>query len=257
MHDPLVVAFEIRRPWPRRERSHDSIRPHTNRVFPRWRFKLHHDCAACDEQERAEHAGKRYFPWWKPASWTPFWTIAGCGYYWSPLITIWHREPRGHDSGEVCKHYIRWQDENGKWQSKILHGWRFHVHHWKIQVSPLQELRRRLLTRCAWCGGRSRKRDSVNHSLSWDGPRGRWWQGEPGLYHGDCASIYGAHAACLCESPVLDHGGYGRCARCSGFRRFGATADELDRQRLLAAISDGARDREVYRQVCEMAKGQR
>jgi hypothetical protein len=185
MHDPLVVAFEIRRPWPRRERSHDSIRPHTDRVFPRWRFKLHHDCAACDEQERAEHAGKRYFPWWKPSSWTPFWTVAGRGYYWPPLIVVWHREPRGHDSGEICKHLIRWQDEHGKWQSKILHGWRFHVHHWRIQVRPLQELRRRLLTRCAGCGGRHKRGHPVNVGF-WNGARGPWWRGERNLYHLGC-----------------------------------------------------------------------
>jgi hypothetical protein len=219
MHDPLVVAFEIRRPWPKRSRSYD---------------------------------GKRDWHSWS----SPFWVIGGKGFYFPSLITVWHREPGGHDSDEVCRHYVKRVGTDGKYHLTMLNGWRFHVHHWKIQVSPLQELRRRLLTRCAWCGGRSRKRDSVNHSLSWDGPRGgRWWQGEPGLYHGDCASIYGAHAACLCESPVLDHGGYGRCARCSGFRRFGATAAELDRQRLLAAIPTRTRDAEVYRQACEMARG--
>jgi hypothetical protein len=73
MHDPYVVAFEIRRPWPRR--VHWGTR--------RW-----------------------YFP---------------------PIITVWHVEPGGHDSGEICRHY----DRETK---KITNGWRWHVWHWKLQI---------------------------------------------------------------------------------------------------------------------------
>lgn len=200
MHDPLVVAFEIRRPWPKR--SGIDVR--------RW--------------------------------------------YWPPLVTVWHREPGGHDSGEVCKHYRRYQDAAGDWQYKFLHGWKLHVHHWKVQVHPLQEVRRWILTRCAWCGGRHSKGDAVNHSLSWDGPCGRWWQGEPGLYHGDCASVKTAKGRCLCDDPVFDMKGWGRCARCDGFRSHGATPAVLERQRLLAAVPDGQRDPDVYRRICQMAQ---
>ncbi|MEU3254990.1 hypothetical protein, partial [Streptomyces sp. NPDC006997] len=31
-------------------------------------------------------------------------------------------------------------------------------------------------------GGRDRKGDAVNISHQWGGPRGRWWQGEQGLF---------------------------------------------------------------------------
>jgi hypothetical protein len=189
MHDPLVVAFEIRRPWP------------TKRDSTGWR-------------------------------------------HWPSLITVWHREPGGHDSGDVCKHYIRVQDPiTGEWRFKFRHGWRFHIHHWKIQVPALQELRRRLLTRCTWCGGRSRKGDAVNVSHSWDGPRSRWWQGERGLYHGDCSGIASAHAACVCEAPITDGEGYGSCARCGKYRAFGRTEENLIRMRELAAIPRGQRGR--------------
>ncbi|MGI8333463.1 hypothetical protein ACRYCC_26220 [Actinomadura scrupuli] len=205
MHDPLVVAFEIRRPWPQRSRDRDG-RPE------RWRI------------------GK-----------SAFWTLAGRSFYFPSLITVWHREPGGRDSGEVCKHHSRYQDADGKWQWKFHHGWRFHVHHWKIQISPLQRLRRRLLTRCAWCGGRSTKGDAVNVSHQWDGPRGRWWQGEPGLYHHDCSAIDSAHSTCVCEHPVLEHDSYGRCARCEGYRPHGMTSEHLARARELKAIPAGAR----------------
>lgn len=204
MHDPLVVAFEIRRPWPSRTKS-----PYPDRWGIKW----------------------------------PYLHLAGRGYRFPCMITVWHREPDGRDSGEVCKQHRRVRDKDGDWQWKFHHGWRFHVHHWHIQVSPLQDLRRRLLTRCTWCGGRSRKGDSVNVSHQWDGPRGRWWQGECGLYHGDCSSIASAHAACLCEDPITENGRYGSCARCGKFRAFGRTEEHLARMRELAAIPAGLRRR--------------
>jgi hypothetical protein len=191
MHDPLTVAFEIRRPWPRRDT---------------WRT------------EQAARTGIR----WRLGG--AFWVLAGRGLYFPDLITVWHRDPSGYDD-TTCR------------RTK----WRWHVHHWKIQISPLQQLRRRILTRCAWCRGRSVKGDQVNVSHQWDGRRGRWWQGESGLFHGSCSAIKSAHATCVCEQPVLEHDGYGRCARCNRSRSFGVTAEHLARARVLSAIPHGAR----------------
>jgi hypothetical protein len=84
MHDPMVVAFDIPRPWPRR----NSL------------------------------GGRRY---------------------WPALITVWHVEPGGHDAFEVCKHSSHWQ---------------WHVWHWKVQIRPLQQLKRFLFERCIECGRR-------------------------------------------------------------------------------------------------------
>lgn len=206
MHDPDVVAFAVRRPWPRR----DSF--------------------------RAPTAGRR----WKATFRSPFWTVAGRGLYFPPIITVWHHEPGGRDSGQVCKHYARTQDpQTGKWSSEIKHGWRWHVHHWRIQIHPLQRLRRRVLTRCAWCSGRDHKRDYVNVSHQWDGPSGRWWRGEPALFHGDCSSVASAHRLCLCADPLLRYDGWGQCAVCGKYRSYGQVPDGADR--LLAALPEGSR----------------
>ncbi|MDK1473654.1 hypothetical protein QNO07_09500 [Streptomyces sp. 549] len=191
MHDPLTVAFEIRRPWPKRADWRTDRAARTN---TRWRLG------------------------------GPFWVAAGVGLYWPCMITVWHRDPSGYDD-TTCR----------------AHHWRLHVHHWRIQVHPLQHLRRRLLTRCTWCRGRSRKGDPVCVSRQWDGPRGRWWQGEPGLYHSDCSSIKSAHEACICEQPVFEHDGWGPCARCRRFRGHRITPAQLARVRELAAIPHGAR----------------
>jgi len=191
MHDPLTVAFEIRRPWPE---AADWRTEQAARTGTRWRFGA------------------------------PYMVLAGRGLYFPCMITVWHRDPSGYDD-TICRRK----------------RWRWHLHHWKIQISPLQRLRRRLLTRCTWCNGRSVKGDSVNLSHQWDGPRGRWWKGEPGLFHRDCSAIKSAHATCVCEWPVLEHDTYGKCARCSRTRAFGTTAEHLPRLRELAAIPHGAR----------------
>lgn len=87
-------------------------------------------------------------------------------------LDIWHVDPTG-DHGDPCATGPRW---------------RWHVHHWRIVSPPLRALRRRLLTRCAWCGGRHRRNDPVNHAHMGT-PPGRWWRGAPGRYHGDCLTI--------------------------------------------------------------------
>lgn len=151
-----------------------------------------------------------------------FVTFAGRRFYFPGIITVWHHEPGGKDSGEVCKHWRTNRD--GKRVPD--RSWRWHVHHWHIQVRPLQALRRWALTRCAWCGGPSRKGDAVNVSHSWDGPRGRWWQGEPGLYHHWCSSAKTAWNTCTCDQPDLGSHlsgqprDYGPCTRCGRFRKW-------------------------------------
>lgn len=226
MHDPLIVAFTIVRPWPQR-----SGLPAANNG-KRWAVRLHHvhydDCAA-------EGCTGNPFPWWRLRSYGRFWRLAGREYYWPPLVTIWHREPGGADALSVCRQ--RWQDKNGQWH--LSRGWRWHVRHWHIQFHPAQNFRRWALTRCEWCGGRSRKGDPVNISRQWDGPRGRWWRGEPGLFHQDCSSVEHAHRMCLCADPLLAHGDYGKCLTCGRFRSWRQVPGEADR--LLASLPEGSR----------------
>ncbi|MBP2704433.1 hypothetical protein JOL79_11470 [Microbispora sp. RL4-1S] len=230
MHDPLVVAFEIRRPWPQRSplpaAGHNSIR---------WRIRLHHTHVAGCENDPPHRQGA--FPWWRPSSYSAFWRLAGRDFYWPSLITIWHREPGGRDALTMCQK--RSQRADGTW--KFSRGWRWHIHHWRLQFPPLQALRRRLLTRCEWCRGQHVKGDPVNVSHQWGRPRGRWWQGETGLFHGDCSGIATAHRACACEDPLTEHEGYGRCLHCGRFRPWGMQPERLARVRELQTIPAGAR----------------
>lgn len=123
---------------------------------------------------------------------------------------------------------------------------------WRIQVGPLQTLRRWALTRCSWCDGRSRKSDRVDVSHQWDGERGPWWRGERGLFHRDCSSIERAHTTCLCPDPLLSQHGYGRCALCGKSANYGRTELQVAQARVLAAVPAGQRDAAAYQQVCDM-----
>lgn len=154
MHDPEVVAFEIRRPWPTRSSYSGSD-------TRRWSI--------------GKYKGQ---PWWKPGSYSPFWMLAGRRYYWPSIITIWHVEPGGADSGTVCK---QWADH------KPRNRWRFHFWHWHVQVSPYQRMLRWAFTRCQLCGRRF-PRGCPGTSTSWNGG-GPTWHGQTGIYHDECMSL--------------------------------------------------------------------
>jgi hypothetical protein len=182
MHDPKTVAHEIRRPWPRR-----SPRvAHGPTV--RWSFGRHHAVPGSPVDQQAKATGRNPFPWWKPSSYSPFWVLAGRSYYWPELITIWHEEPGGHDSGTICKRHRRWQDDEGHWHYKGLHGWKWHVWHWRLQVLPVQHFKRWAWSRCTRCGRKFRYGEAPT-SHGWGGTGPRWFRGEKGVYHGDCSSL--------------------------------------------------------------------
>lgn len=63
---------------------------------------------------------------------------------------------------------------------------RWHIHHWRLQVRPLQSLKRWLFTRCERCGQRFRWSEPV-HTSQWDGPGPRWFRNEPHVHHARCA----------------------------------------------------------------------
>ena len=61
---------------------------------------------------------------------------------------------------------------------------RWHIHHWEIQVHPVQHFKRWTFSRCTKCGGRFRWGESPVGPWSGDGPR--WFKPEPGVHHMHC-----------------------------------------------------------------------
>jgi len=86
-------------------------------------------------------------------------------------------------------------------------------------------------------------------------PRGRWWQGEPDLYHSDCLSVEHAHRKCYCPEPALNHEGYGQCQTCGKFLAYRETPDDADW--LLRRLPTGSRAPASLRPELEAAWARR
>lgn len=78
------------------------------------------------------------FPWWRTTRLKNGLKVRHFGQF----ITIWHVDPHG-DRRYPC---------GDRTDTRRL--WRFHVHHWKLQIHPWQNFKRWAFERCAECGGR-------------------------------------------------------------------------------------------------------
>lgn len=146
MHDPDVVLFQIRRPWP-------TVR--------RLRYKATSGVSL------------------------PYVRYLGFEAYFPSVVTVWHSEPRGADSGTVCK------DGRGLGSALSWKTLRFtirHRDHVRLQVSPWQQLCRRIWTRCQECGEPFRRKQSVT-SHSWGNGGPGWRSPEQGVFHSKCSAL--------------------------------------------------------------------
>lgn len=157
MHDPMVVAHDVCLPipvrqWPSRQR---------------WGIKRM-------RRSNEENLGEPVYPWWRPKGWEV--SVAGTRIGLYRLATIWHNEPRGADALSICKH-------GG--------GWRWHVHHWSVQVHPWQAIRRWVFDRCRVCH-RGFPYGYCPTTFSWDPPKRPWWafwRSATHIMHSECASL--------------------------------------------------------------------
>lgn len=170
MHDPMVVAHEIRRPWPERSGFGDRDR--------RWKVTIY-------RKHGIDHEGWNPRRWWLPSHWSPFVMAFGRSYWFPPLITVWHVEPNDRDALTVCRHRV--VDGDGEFV-RYSGAWKWHVWHWRLQYHFGQKLKRFLFERCIEC----HKRFPWGYSPvsgSWDGPRARWFRRNELAYHFPCHAL--------------------------------------------------------------------
>lgn len=161
MHDPMVLVFNVCLPVPVRKWRAPG---------KRWRLERR-------RRTNAENLGEPIYPWWHPAGYEC--VVAGTRIGLYVLAAVWHVEPRGADSGSICK-------DRG---ARI-----WHIHHWSVQVHPWQALRRWLFDRCRQCG-RGFPYGYCPTSFSWHPKRPPWWafwRSHTHLLHGECASLVSA-----------------------------------------------------------------
>lgn len=142
-----------------------------------------------------------------------FWYIGDYELYFESLVDVWHMEPDGKDALTICEK--RWKDKDGKWH--YSKAWRWHFWHYKVSPSILYKWRRRLFTRCAECGGPSRKGHVVNHSDNgwYGGPKMPLWCGEINIYHSECMAKMSKRR----HDGIHDHE-KANCYNCSGAASF-------------------------------------
>lgn len=157
MHDPSVVVFDLHLPIP--------VRRWRSPAEPRW--TLHRR-----RRTNQENLGEPVYPWFRPQGYDCILAGRRIGLY--QLVTIWHQEPQGRDSGTVCKGMrgsdLNWH--NVKWAVR-------HRRHLHPQWHTYQRLRSWLFTRCEDCG----------HRFFWKQARiGTGWDA-PGCLHEACSNV--------------------------------------------------------------------
>jgi hypothetical protein len=244
VHDPSTVAFDVKVPIPRLTSWGKPPAGHRRFTIQRRRY---HPI----EEHMQHYLNKPMSPWYRPSAYYVW--VGSKQLKMRTFATVWHEEPGGADSGEVCSHWKRdkktgnkiaevlperYEDGQRKLSYYIDNSWRWHVHHWRLQFPWLQHIRTYLFQKCAWCGGPSRKKDWVNCTYQWDGAGPKhFWESSPDLYHGDCMTPEHAWRSCSCEFPMLPVRGttpdgdtiradYGRCETCGRSFGWGTTPEQ-------------------------------
>lgn len=193
MRDPMSVAFEIRYPWRHyKTPTSDFERTYRDPFITVWHVDPESDGSddSCDWFNRKRKLGPN-----EKALQEAIWD----------LENILDNKPHFPDSREhkafqplvaAARAFLYRPSRTHFWQLPP----RWHFWHWSIQVRPLQNLRRYLLTRCCKCGKGFRYGESPSTNY-WDAPKIRFLRGEVGLYHNDCNNPGSGNAQAACETP--------------------------------------------------------
>lgn len=135
MHSPEVVVFDVHVPLPR-------IKWKQSARERRWEWTRRRYTCHANENPLC---GEAISPWWRPEAWQV--AAAGRRIGLVELATVWHMEPGGADSGEVCKG----MGGSELTRHNLVWAWR-HRTHLHIQWHHWQRTRNWLFLRCARCG---------------------------------------------------------------------------------------------------------
>jgi len=166
MHDPMTVAFEIRRPWPERR-----IWANKKWYWPNWITIWHVDPETDGSDDSCDWFGARLT---KQNGW------------WPGIVD--ELKMLSPEAQEAVK-FVWWQ-----WRDKLGRPWwrhpKWHVHHWIIQIHPLQQAKRWLFSRCTVCGKRFSWHESSGCVVScdWGGSGPAFFKNAENIMHFACAS---------------------------------------------------------------------
>ena len=161
MHDPMTVAFEIRYPWRKYgAKGEDAfLRTYREPFITIWHV---------DPEKRGDDDSCDWFGRHRPVNARE---KAITEAMWD-LETLLDNRPhypdsREHQRFQVLKAAVaEWRRRSG-WRIPV----RWHVWHWRIQLHPIQDLKRWAFTRCVDCGGRFAWGESGVAQWNSNGPR--------------------------------------------------------------------------------------
>lgn len=176
MHDPLTVAFEIRYPWFRR-----------SQLFPKGYHEAFVTIWHRDPGNMKQPDVRR--------------SDDTCGWPWPNLNAkeVTYAENLIDNEIDNVRGFFGAWDEKGEWElqrmkadlkqcfrllKRLYRPWykhpRWHFWHWRIQIHPVQQLRRWLFDRCASCGNR----------FAWGySPVADSWSDNSKLRHFECCQL--------------------------------------------------------------------
>lgn len=183
MYDPSTVAFTIRYPWPwPRQKCLGERKAPRAPLITVWHQDPERDGSddSCDWSWRrlsADESRAAHNLWDNETD----------------NLRVYLRHLGNYDRSTLLE--CQWQRARRFYRPRPWYRHpRWHLHHWRLQLHPLQHLKRWLWSRCARCG----KRFSWGYAplaLSWAGSGPRWFRGEVGVVHHHCGQSVAASAA--------------------------------------------------------------
>lgn len=174
MHDPLSIAWEIKRPWPDKTALGDY------KYYPAIVTVWHVDPEKDGTDDSCDWFGRK-----RKLSQTEKAIVAAS---WN-LERVLDNEPfypshEAHRLFQPLKDAIR---QLHKRRGPRIHP-RWHFWHYRIQIHAVQALKRWLFSRCCICGGRF-SYGYAPLTYSWSGPGPRWFRSEPKVLHQECDTV--------------------------------------------------------------------
>lgn len=171
MHDPMTVAFEIKYPWKEKPTKYFP-NGHRDTFITIWHV---------DPEKNGNDDSCDWFGSYRRLN-SKEMAITEAIF---DLESILYNEPF-YPSHPAYLRFQKLKEAQRKWRQRgfRLHP-RWHVWHWKIQIHPLQKLRRWLFSCCAKCGNGFVWGYSPV-SMGWSNKKTRFFKGEEDVYHFEC-----------------------------------------------------------------------
>ena len=190
MHDPLTVAFEIRYPWPWHRRVSGGVDLGRPLLLTIWHVDparnyvgKHSADDSCDWSGSSRPLNVKEYGIVK-ALWDLESVVGNRPVYGSDLY------PSLENPGALGTPFEALQLAVYGWRRRDRRWWqhpRFHVHHWGIQIHPLQKFKRWAFSRCTVCGGRFAWGEAPI-SGAWNSTGPLWFRSEVNARHGSCSA---------------------------------------------------------------------